>query len=101
MLDYKEIVELTKAAKHRKQVVGKDYNTVVGKRGWRDMNPDDIPDFCRGKVETSIRNWASCGDNRLGGTYMLNPDYIAELRKQGFHVEVDSDNFAEISWSNK
>ena len=28
-------------------------------------------------------------------------EIIAELREQGFHVEVDSDNFAEISWSNK
>lgn len=86
MLDYKEIVAITKNALKEKIPVGIEYSDIASRKIYRK------------DVETLIKVTATEGDNFVYVPYSLETSYIEELQAQGFRVTVPN-GFIRIEWS--
>lgn len=86
MLDYQEIVAITKNALKEKIPVGTEYSDRASR------------EIYRKDVETLIKATASEGDNFVYVPYLLEDNYIEELQAQGFSI-TNPNGFTRIEWS--
>lgn len=86
MLDYREIVAITKNALKEKTPVGTEYSNSASRKIYRE------------DVEKLIKATASAGDNFVYTNYLLETSYIEELQAQGFRV-TKPNGFTRIEWS--